>query len=80
MFRIEQKLDLDRLILHSKLQKKDIANLLNIRPQAFNRLLRKDIDEWSLKNLQAVLSILGYDLTILVQQRKYGKYPIIPKK
>lgn len=76
MFRIEQKLDLNRLILHSKLRKNVIAARMHITPQSLNRLLKQDIADIPIGKLQSILTVLGYDITILIQQKEYGKYPL----
>jgi len=64
-----QQLDINKAIKDSKVQKKEIAKQLGITPQWLSNLLAKPMEEWSLKQIKTITSLLGYDCDIFLYKR-----------
>nr|DAP93525.1 MAG TPA: Helix-turn-helix XRE-family like protein [Caudoviricetes sp.] len=55
-------LEIKKLMLENKISQKQIADNLNITPQALTKLLNKK--NFGFEDAQKILTVMGYELTI----------------
>lgn len=55
-------LEIKKLMLENKISQKQIADNLNITPQALTKLLNKK--NFGFEDAQRILTVMGYELTI----------------
>ena len=59
-------IEIKKLMLEKQISQREIAELLNIKPQGLTKLLNKK--NFGFEDAQKVLSAMGYDLIIDFQQ------------
>ena len=68
MFHSRNAVGLEAIIKQSGISKKKIAKSLNISPQWLSKLLSKDTEDLTVRQVKDILRVIGIDMSIVLEE------------